>query len=72
MNSTDCGLVKENASSLLDYGFVLYYNQLSSLCKKLGAGIKHTREGNLLRFGASANVRQAYQRYSNKPTIRCS
>lgn len=72
MDSTDCVSVKENALSLVDYGFVLYYNQLSSLCKKFGAGIKHTKDGNLLQFSASAKVRQAYQRYSQKPTIKCS
>jgi hypothetical protein len=72
MDSTDCVSVKENALSLVDYGFVLYYNQLSSLCKKFGAGIKHTKDGNLLQFSASAKVRQAYQRYSQKPIINCS
>lgn len=72
MDSTDCVPVKENALSLLDYGFVLYYNQLSSLCKKFGADITHTRDGNLLQFSASAKVRQAYQRYSQRPIIKCS
>ena len=71
MDSTSYESVKENAISLLDYGFVLYRNQLSSMCKKFGAEIKHTRDGNRLLFKASTKVPEAYQQYGKKPVIKC-
>ncbi|MDN5847129.1 MAG: hypothetical protein L0H53_12750 [Candidatus Nitrosocosmicus sp.] len=62
----------ENEVYLTDFGFKLYYNQLSTKCKIFGAESKHTNTGNILIFKASSKIRHTYQQLSKKPKISCS
>jgi hypothetical protein len=64
--------ISDNELYLVDFGFSLYYNQLTTKCKIFGAESKHTNKGNILIFKDTRKIRLTYQQYSKKPKIKCS
>lgn len=72
LQSTNYRDGKLNEVYLTDFGFNLYYNQLSTKCKIFGAESKHTNKHNILIFKATSKIRQTYQEWSKRPKINCS
>ncbi len=70
--TTNSYSISDNELYLVDFGFTLYYNQLSAKCKIFGAESKHTNTGNILIFKDIRKIRLTYQQHSNKPKIKCS